>query len=90
MVAHFWIRVVNEEACAPSNEEMLGNDIQEELISLMENSPSYKRRLISKVFGAQATTNYALMGPWALANYMVKLVGLNFNITNICYISFIC
>jgi hypothetical protein len=34
----------------------------------------YKRRLISKVFGAQATTNYALMGPWALANNMFKLV----------------
>jgi hypothetical protein len=34
----------------------------------------YKRRLISKVFGAQATTNYALMEPWALANYMFKLV----------------
>ncbi len=34
----------------------------------------YKRRLISKVFGAQVTTNYALMGPWALANYMFKFV----------------
>jgi hypothetical protein len=28
-VVHFWIRDVNGEACAPSNEEMLGNDIQE-------------------------------------------------------------
>jgi hypothetical protein len=49
----------------------------------------YKRRLISKVFGAQATTTYALMGPWPLANYMFKLVWFNFNITKICYISFI-
>jgi hypothetical protein len=28
-MAHFWICDVNGEACASSNEEMLGNDIQE-------------------------------------------------------------
>jgi hypothetical protein len=28
-VAHLWIRDVNGEACVSSNEEMLGNDIQE-------------------------------------------------------------
>jgi hypothetical protein len=33
-----------------------------------------QEKVNSKVFGAQATTNYALMGPWALANYMFKLV----------------
>ncbi len=26
---YFWIRDVNGEACAPSNDKMLGNDIQE-------------------------------------------------------------
>lgn len=119
---YFWIRDVNGEACAPSNDKMLGNDIQEgigfinwkfpllykkisfanqlskvkissifNLTWIFQKSPlHYRRRLISKVFGAQATTNYALMGPWALANYMFKLVWFNFNITNICYISFIC
>jgi hypothetical protein len=60
ILAHFWIRDVNGEACAPSHEEMLGNDIQEGIgfingkFPLLYNEISFANQLskvkISSIF----------------------------------------